>query len=165
MKKWYLIHPIMAALGLWPVDYLLNPDLTRPLVFILYFSILYMIFWIAGYFLNRSYFFKVPRLFGFLWFLIKEITKSNLHIAYDILKPGLMINPAIIAVPLDVKSDLEIVTLASVITLTPGTLSLELSSDKKILYVHEMYISGKDIEASRQNIKNGFEKKIIELTI
>ena len=55
-------------------------------------------------------------------------------------------------------------TLATLITFTPGTLSLEVSPDKKTLYVHEMYIPGNDVEAVRKKLKEGFERKLLELT-
>jgi multicomponent Na+:H+ antiporter subunit E len=70
-------------------------------------------------------------------------------------------NPAIIAVPLDVKTDMEITLLANVITLTPGTLSLDVSNDKKVLYVHAAYVE--DREEFVQDLKNGFEKKLMEI--
>jgi len=69
--------------------------------------------------------------------------------------------PGIIGVPLDVTSDGEITMLANLITLTPGTLSLDVSADKKVLYVYSMYITNR--EDFIKGIKNGFEKRIIEL--
>jgi multicomponent Na+:H+ antiporter subunit E len=73
-------------------------------------------------------------------------------------------NPAILALPLDVNTDREIVTLATLITFTPGTLSLEISPDRKFLYVHEMYVPNGDVEKVKQKLKNGFERRLIQLT-
>jgi multicomponent Na+:H+ antiporter subunit E len=70
--------------------------------------------------------------------------------------------PGIVSVPLDVTTDLEITILANVISLTPGTLSLDVSDDRKVLYVHSMYI--KDREDFIRSIKNGFEKKLLNIT-
>jgi len=64
-------------------------------------------------------------------------------------------------VPLTIKSDLGITFLANMISLTPGTLSLDVSNDKKVLYVHSMYITDRDEFIN--GIKNGFEKRILEI--
>jgi multicomponent Na+:H+ antiporter subunit E len=69
--------------------------------------------------------------------------------------------PAIVAIPLDIDSDGEITLLANMITLTPGTLSLDVSDDRRFLYVHGMHI--KDIEAFKQEIKGGFEVIVREV--
>jgi multicomponent Na+:H+ antiporter subunit E len=74
------------------------------------------------------------------------------------------LSPAIIAVPLDAESDREIVTLAVLVTLTPGTLSLKVSDDRRTLYVHEMYVADGDVERARQHIKEGYERRILRLS-
>ena len=63
--------------------------------------------------------------------------------------------------PLDAKTDAEITLLANVVTLTPGTLSLDVSPDRSTLYVHAMFLESP--EALRRDIKEGFEKRILEL--
>jgi multicomponent Na+:H+ antiporter subunit E len=161
---WYLLLISISLLGFWPIHYFFQVDLNKPLIFSACFLGSFLVVWGMSYFVNRKEFFRFPKFIVLLLFFIKESVKSNLWIAYDIITPGLSINPAIIAVPLDIRGDLEIVTLASMITLTPGTLSLEISPDQKKLYIHEMYIKGKDIESSKMNIKKGFEKKLIDLT-
>jgi multicomponent Na+:H+ antiporter subunit E len=161
---WYLIIVIISLLGLWPIDHFFQVELNKPLIFMACFAGSFILVWALSFFVNRKEFFRFPKFVVLALFFIKESVKSNLWIAYDIITPGLAINPAIIAVPLDVDDDFEIVSLASMITLTPGTLSLEISADKKKLYVHEMYVSGKNIEASKMSIKDGFEKKLIDLT-
>lgn len=93
----------------------------------------------------------------FLW----ELLKSNVRVAIEVLTPGNDMKPGIVAVPLTCQRDLEIILLANLITLTPGTLSIDVSDDKKVLYVHSMYID--DVEEFRESIKNGFEKRILEL--
>ena len=60
------------------------------------------------------------------------------------LSPHPKIRPGIIGVPLDAKTDGEITLLACLITLTPGTLSLDVSDDRKTLYVHSMYGPSRD---------------------
>ena len=69
--------------------------------------------------------------------------------------------PGIVKVPLTIQSNLGITFLANMISLTPGTLSLDVSNDKKVLYVHAMYVTDK--EEFIDSIKNGFEKRILEI--
>ncbi len=110
---------------------------------------------------NRKYFKILPKVIGFIFFFLYELTKANLEVAYEVLTPNLYITPGIIKYPLDAKTDIEITFLANLISLTPGTLSLDVSDDKKVLYVHSMYI--KDRDQFIAGIKNGFEKRILEI--
>lgn len=112
--------------------------------------------------LNYSFF--LPRTLRYLAFFIKEVVKGSLKIGYDIITPNHYMNPGIIAVPLDVKTDTEIMILANSITLTPGTTSLAVSEDKSTLYVYNVYIDKEDKEKSVLEIKNGLEKKLLEVT-
>lgn len=108
-----------------------------------------------------SYFRKVGQMVGFVVLFFKEVMVSTLRITYDVLTPTNYMKPGVIAVPIDAKTDTEIALLANVITLTPGTLSLDVSDDRKFLYIHAMYID--DPEELRKEIKNGLEKKLLEL--
>jgi multicomponent Na+:H+ antiporter subunit E len=93
-------------------------------------------------------------------FFVKELWKSNLKVAIDMLRRQPQISPAIVAVPLDLQGDSGITILSSLITLTPGTLSLDVSSDRKTLYVHTLYFSPKDRQAFIDDIKLGFELRL-----
>lgn len=104
---------------------------------------------------------RTVRLIGLMLFFIWELVKANLRVAYDVLTPPLYIRPAVIAVPLDARTDLEITLLANMITLTPGTLTLDVSADRSTLYVHAMY--GGDPESVRRSIKEGFERRLLEV--
>ena len=71
--------------------------------------------------------------------------------------------PGVVAIPLDARTDVEIALLANLITLTPGSVTLDLSEDRRVLYVHAMYIDGGDVEAYRRSIKEGLERRVLEL--
>ncbi len=71
--------------------------------------------------------------------------------------------PGVVAIPLDARTDAEITLLANLITLTPGSVSLDLSEDRRVLYVHAMYIDGGDVEAYRRSVKEGLERRVLEL--
>lgn len=111
---------------------------------------------------NNGYFTIVPRVFSFLLFFIYELIKANLQVALEVISPKLGMKPGIVAVPLDITTDFQITLLANLITLTPGTLSMDVSEDRKVLYVHSMYVEDK--EEFIKSIKNGFEKRIIAIS-
>lgn len=89
-----------------------------------------------------------------------ELCLSGYRVARDTLSPKMSFEPAIVALPLDLKQDAEIMLLANMISLTPGTLSVDVSSDKSTLYIHAMNVENPD-ETCRE-IKEGFEHLIKE---
>ena len=95
------------------------------------------------------------------FFALWSILKSSIEVALTVIRPRLNIQPGIIALPLDVQSDLGITLLANLITLTPGTVTLDMSSDRRTLYVHSINIT--DADALRDDIKQNFERRIMEL--
>ena len=110
---------------------------------------------------NRKYFVIAPRIIAFFFYFLYELFKANIQVAADVITPKFYMQPGIIAYPLSAKSDLEITMLANLISLTPGTLSLDVSDDKKILYIHAMYVSDK--EEFIEGIKNGFERRLLSI--
>lgn len=90
-----------------------------------------------------------------------ELMWSAINVATQVLSPKLVLRPGIVAVPLDLQSDLEITILANLITLTPGTLSVDVSEDRRLLYVHALDAS--DREALIASIKSGFEMRVREV--
>ena len=127
--------------------------------FLLSYFVLYIITRGSG---RARYFRMVPRIIAFVFYFLYELIRANLQVAWEIITPKLYMTPGIVGVPLDVTSDSQITFLANLITLTPGTLSLDVSEDKKVLYVYSMYI--KDRESFIRGIKNGFEKRILEIS-
>ncbi|WP_292467333.1 Na+/H+ antiporter subunit E [Methanolobus sp.] len=103
---------------------------------------------------------KIPAQITFLYVLIKEIIKANVMVAKIVLQPKIDIKPGIIAVPIDSKTDLGITAIANTITLTPGTLTIDVSDDRSILYVHA--IDATDPEGVAQSIKDDLEKYTME---
>lgn len=110
---------------------------------------------------SRRYFMRLPKMIAFVFFFLYELIKANLQVAYDVVTPTFYMRPGIVAIPLDAKTDLEITLLANLISLTPGTLSLDVSDDKKVLYVHAMYIKDKEIFIN--NVKSGFERRLLDI--
>lgn len=110
---------------------------------------------------DQSYFIKMRQALGFLAFFARELVVANMRVAFEVVTPTHHMRPGVIAVPLDVRTDAQITLLANLITMTPGTLSLEVSRDRRVLYIHAMYVD--DMEAVRNGIKNGFERRVMEL--
>jgi multicomponent Na+:H+ antiporter subunit E len=110
---------------------------------------------------SPNYIRKVGQVLNLALFFVWELILSNLRVAYDVVTPRHHMRPGVIGIPLDVRTDLEITVLSSMISLTPGTLSLDVSADRKILYIHAMYID--DVEAVRRKIKDGFERRVLEV--
>jgi len=135
-----------------------NPTLLN---FVIGFLIGFAGLWITRFvYPNSDYFDGVWRVFRLVAFFLYELMMSNLEVMWDVLTPELKAQPGIIAVPLDVETDTEILLLASMITLTPGTLSLDVSPDRKTLFVHAMFIN--DPDESRAELKNGMERRVLE---
>lgn len=109
------------------------------------------------------YFGKLPEVCSFAWFYLRELTLSNLRVAYDIITPTHYMRPGIVAVPLDAETDAEITLLAHLISLTPGSLSVDLSDDRRTLYVHVMYIDEGDVERARDRMKHIFERRVLRV--
>jgi multicomponent Na+:H+ antiporter subunit E len=102
------------------------------------------------------------RSFSLILLFMRELILSALRVAWLAVQPRIRIRPAIIAYPLTVTSDAQITLLANMITLTPGTLSVDVSEDRKWLYVHAIDIESK--EALIGDIAAGFETKILQVT-
>jgi multicomponent Na+:H+ antiporter subunit E len=110
---------------------------------------------------SSDYVIKLRQVAGFALFFAWEVIKSNLRVAYEVVTPGHQMAPGIIAVPLDAKTDAEITMLANLITLTPGTLSLDVSTDRHVLYIHVMYIE--DVDQFKRKIKQDLERRLLEV--
>lgn len=100
-------------------------------------------------------------LLSFALFYGVEIVLCNIRVAHDALTPKDYARPGIVAVPVQVQSDLELLLLSNLITMTPGTLSLDVSSDRSTLYIHAMFVE--DPDAVRQEIEEKLERRVLRL--
>jgi len=100
------------------------------------------------------YFWLVIYLFIFTW----ECIKANFDVAYRVLHPAMPIKPGIVRVKTDLQSDFAKTMLANSITMTPGTISVDIIEDT--LYVHWIYVSSSDPQVYSQKISGRFEKYI-----
>lgn len=103
---------------------------------------------------------RIPREIKFFVILVYEIIMASLAVGKIVIQPKIDIKPGIIAVPIDSKTNLGITAIANTITLTPGTLTLDVSDDRSVLYVH--CIDASDPEGVKESIRNDLEKYTLE---
>jgi multicomponent Na+:H+ antiporter subunit E len=126
------------------------------------FAIGFAILGVAGRLFGSSrYVEKSLRLAEFVAFFVAQLVISSLRVAADVVTPRHRARPGIVAVPLDARTDGEITLLSNLVSLTPGSLTLDVSDDRRTLFVHVMFLD--DVEACRREIKDGFERRVLEL--
>jgi multicomponent Na+:H+ antiporter subunit E len=102
---------------------------------------------------------RVHRVASLAAYFSYELIKANFRLALDVATPRFHMKPGIIALPLDVTEDSQILLLSMLINTTPGSVALDVSPDRKTLYVHVMYMDSP--EAAREEIKQGFERLVL----
>lgn len=110
---------------------------------------------------NTEYFYRVPKIFAFILLFFYDLLKSNFEVMKDVVTPNYNMHPGIIKYEMSAKTDFEITMLANMIALTPGTVVVDLSKNKKFMYIHVMYISDK--EQFKRKLSNRIEKKLLEI--
>ncbi len=126
------------------------------------FVVGYVVLWWLQPVLGRSsYFRKLPAALMLALVFAYELVVSSIRVAWAVLAPRTRCRPGVVAVPLDAATDAEITLLANLLTLTPGTLSLDVSPDRRTLHVHAMFLD--DADALCAGIKGRFERRILEL--
>lgn len=131
--------------------------------FIIGFVIGYFCLWLTQPFKHDSGYFR--RFIGVIQLIalfLYELIMSVGAVLWEVITPGNQSDPDIIHVPLDVRSDFEISILAMLVSLTPGSLCLDVSQDRKYLIIHAMFGSNHDEVIFA--IKNRLEKKLLKVT-
>jgi len=127
--------------------------------FVLGYAVLFLMQPVIG---KTAYFSKVVQGLDLGFFFLRELIVANFSVAYYVLAPKDRMRPAVQAIPLEPAKDISITLLANMITLTPGTLSIDVSPDRKYLFIHNIGVT--DVEKSRKKIKETFERRILEVT-
>ncbi|MGY6549675.1 MAG: Na+/H+ antiporter subunit E [Roseinatronobacter sp.] len=109
--------------------------------------------------IDALYFKRLRRISYLAGFFLWELVLSSISVAWDVIRLVPQNKPALIEVPLTVKGDFEILLLTNLISLTPGTLSVDVTEDRETLIVHAMF--GDDPDALIADIKDGFERLIM----
>jgi multicomponent Na+:H+ antiporter subunit E len=121
----------------------------------------FLLLWLRDLLGPTTYFDKVPIVLSFLLYYAKEMILANLRVARDVVSIRRKSRPGIVAIPLDLTNDLEITVLVILLALTPGTFGLDVSSNRRFLFVHAMFVDS--AEAFRVAIKADLERRVQEL--
>ncbi len=143
---------IWSFLG-WP------PDIQHLIVGILVSG--FVAFMTGDMFVKRPHVFRhVSRYFWFLYYIplfVWECIKANVDVAFRVSHPNLPIRPGIVKVKTTLKSDTALTFLANSITLTPGTMSVDIEPEDGFLYIHWINVQDKDIQKATEIIVKKFE--------
>lgn len=135
----------------------------KPTTFIVGYLIgLFMLLMLRKSFSSRFYLGRVWSVIKLITLFLKELILSNFSVLLLIIKPKMPIRPAIFAMPTVLEKDWEITLLSSLITLTPGTIVIDVSDDNKTLYIHSIDFDNADDAIN--SIRDTFEKAILEVS-
>lgn len=153
----FLINLLLALL--WA-----SLNLFRPVDLVGGFIIGYALIWISRRWLGYDavrYVTRMPKTIMFIIFYIGELISSTLDVVRALLRDQSTLRPGIIAFPLEANTILEILLLNNLLIFTPGTLAVDFSADRTVMYIH--IIDVPDPDAMRLKIKDGLERRLLEV--
>jgi multicomponent Na+:H+ antiporter subunit E len=109
--------------------------------------------------LVRRAWFAIVLFVVFLW----DLVVSSVQVARAVISPRDVTRPRLVTVPLRVTTDVEITLVANFISLTPGTLSVDVSPDRGTLLVHDIF-GGASGDATRAGVRDGIEARVLKVT-
>src|SRR5690606_10527515 len=130
----------------------------------------FMVGFVMGFFIlwlmnrnesDKRYFNRVPKKIGFIFFFLWEMIRSNIQVVYDVITPKFFMQPGIIKYRMNAMTDFEINMLSTMVALTPGTIVIDVSKDKKVIYIHVMYLKNK--EKFIRQLKDVSERRLLEI--
>ncbi|MDO5622269.1 MAG: Na+/H+ antiporter subunit E [Paracoccus sp. (in: a-proteobacteria)] len=154
-------HPFVSALLVVVWMMLVNRFAWGSLVFAIIIAIIIPAI-TAPYWPHRANIRGIPRIIAYVFVVIWDIIVANVQVAMIVLfKPARQLQPAWITLPLRVKSPEAITVLAGTITLTPGTVSADLSEDGHFLLIHALHAP--DPEGIISDIQTRYEDRLLEI--
>lgn len=136
----------------------------RPLDVMTGFVLSYGLIWLTRDWLGRDaarYIQRVPAFVRFVGYYSRELLSSTWDVIRALFRDQTQLRPAILAFPLEARTDLEIVLLNNLLVLTPGTLGVDLSPDRATLYIH--FLDVPDADAARLRVSQGLERRLLEV--
>lgn len=97
------------------------------------------------------------------FFFLRDLTVSSVAVARAVLAPRITVRPRFVTVPIAARSDAGVTLVANYITLTPGTLTVDVSPDRGTLLVHDL-LAGDSGDATRAGIRQGIEPRVLRVT-
>jgi len=159
MKGW-LPQPLLS-LSLWGVWLLLGNTLAPGQILLGGLLALALPLFTVRFWPDRPRLRRPLRILTYILVLLWDITAANLTVARLILHPTRRLQPAFFHLPLDLCNDFAIVVLANTISLTPGTVSADLSLDRSSLLIHALDVD--DVEQAIAQIKHRYERPLQEI--
>lgn len=153
----FLINLLLALL--WA-----SLNLFRPIDLVGGLILGYALIWISRHWLGYEaarYVTRMPKTIMFIIYYIGELISSTLDVVRALLRDQSTLRPGIIAFPLEARTILEIMLLNNLLIFTPGTLAVDYSPDRTVMYIH--IIDVPDPDAMRQKIKDGLERRLLEV--
>lgn len=150
----FIIGFIVWCLLNWPVDLV---NIILGIIVTLFITMV-----TSDLFIHKPHIFRYW--IKYLWFIyyiplfLWECLKANLDVAYRVIHHGLPINPGIVKVKTTLKSDTALTFLANTITLTPGTMTVDIDAENGFLYIHWINVTTQDIETATKIIVTKFER-------
>ncbi len=121
----------------------------------------YATLWLTRPFYGETrYFIRSGRFIKLVGMFVYDLVASSIRVAAAVLSPKPVAQPGIITVPLDADSEMEILLTSNLISLTPGTLTMDAAEDRSHLIVHAMFVD--DPEALRTELKTTVERRVLE---
>jgi multisubunit Na+/H+ antiporter MnhE subunit len=107
--------------------------------------------------LNKTY-----RVISFIFYYLYKLVVANLFIAYDILTPRMLINPGFLTIRLKLKSDFGLLLFTNLVSMTPGTLSMDIDENRDKLVVHLLYMDRSEETIEEMNKMMEKIKRIVD---
>ncbi len=104
---------------------------------------------------------KIVKLIAFVLFYIKDVVITNVQVAYDVLTKKHHMTPGFVAIPVEGLSDRQLLVLSNLLTMTPGSITIDLSQDKQTLFIHAMYIE--TVDEVREEIISKYVNRVREV--
>lgn len=123
---------------------------------------IFVLFILRRFLVFDFYLRRVWALVKLIMLFIVELIKANIDVVKVVLRPKANHKPGIVAVRTNLETNVEITLLAALISLTPGTVSMDFSDDSKTIYIHALDVPNKD--EFIDDIHNSFERAIMEVT-
>ncbi|EAC3290486.1 Na+/H+ antiporter subunit E [Listeria monocytogenes] len=122
---------------------------------------IFLLFFMRRFLGSRFYFFRLFALVKLVFRFLHDLIVSTVHVSRIVLKKDMNIRPGIFRYDTTLETDWEVTMLALLITLTPGTLSIDISDDYKAIYVHSLHVP--NIEEEIATIRKSYEGAIMEV--
>ncbi|EIA7526559.1 Na+/H+ antiporter subunit E [Listeria monocytogenes] len=122
---------------------------------------IFLLFFMRRFLGSRFYLFRLFALVKLVFRFLHDLIVSTVHVSRIVLKKDMNIRPGIFRYDTTLETDWEVTMLALLITLTPGTLSIDISDDYKTIYVHSLHVP--NIEEEIATIRKSYEGAIMEV--